>query len=588
MDEKTVPTSSPRGAGAPRGASGRLAPAAPPSSTGAPGDPRFVALPGRPGKIIAIHLSYASRADQRGRRPQHPSYFFKPSSSVAASGSTIERPAGTELLAFEGEIALVIGAPARRVPLAAAWSHVAAVTAANDFGLYDLRANDKGSNVRSKGRDGYTPIGPALIDARAVDPAALRLRTWRNGELVQDDTSAGMIFPLAQLVADLSQHFTLEPGDVILTGTPAGSSVAVPGDVIEVEVSVDGGPTSGRLVTTVVQGQDGFDPELGSLPAADDLQRTEAWGSREAAGLPPEDAGALPEPAPAPAPADAAVPRSGDFTEVGGISAESPTHAKSPDSVTGLGLTGPGPTGLSSELRAKLEAAPVAGLSAQLRKRGLNNVHIDGVSPLHPAPLVGTPLNSAAKLIGTARTLRFVPNREDLFASHGGGYNAQKRAFDAVGEGEVLVIEARGETGSGTLGDVLAIRAHARGAAGIVTDGGVRDAAAVAAVGIPVYSAGVHPAVLGRKHVPWDADVAVACGGTTVLPGDVVVGDADGVIVIPRAMAEEVVDAALAQEDEDAWIAARVAEGHPVDGLFPMNAEWRARFDADRADEESR
>lgn len=524
MDEKTVPTSSPRGAGAPRGASGRVAPAAPPSSTGAPGDPRFGALPGRPGKIIAIHLSYASRADQRGRRPQHPSYFFKPSSSVAASGSTIERPAGTELLAFEGEIALVIGAPARRVPLAAAWSRVAAVTAADDFGLYDLRANDKGSNVRSKGRDGYTPIGPALIDARAVDPAALRLRTWRNGELVQDDTSAGMIFPLAQLVADLSQHFTLEPGDVILTGTPAGSSVAVPGDVIEVEVSVDGGPTSGRLVTTVVQGQDGFDPELGSLPAADDLQRTEAWGSREAAGLPSEDAG------------------------------------------------------LPPELQAKLEAAPVAGLSAQLRKRGLNNVHIDGVRPLHPE----------SKLVGTARTLRFVPNREDLFASHGGGYNAQKRAFDAVGEGEVLVIEARGETGSGTLGDVLAIRAHARGAAGIVTDGGVRDAAAVAAVGIPVYSTGAHPAVLGRKHVPWDADVAVACGGATVLPGDVVVGDADGVIVIPRAMAEEVVDAALAQEDEDAWIAARVAEGHPVDGLFPMNAEWRARFDADRADEESR
>ncbi|MFD4960955.1 fumarylacetoacetate hydrolase family protein [Microbacterium sp. NPDC058389] len=478
-------------------------------------DPRFAALPGRPGKIIAIHLSYASRADQRGRRPADPSYFFKPSSSVAASGSTIERPAGTELLAFEGEIALVIGVPARRVALADAWSHVAAVTAANDFGLYDLRANDKGSNVRSKGGDGYTPIGPALIDARTVDPGHLRVRTWRNGTLVQDDTAGGMIFPLAQLVADLSQHFTLETGDVILTGTPAGSSVAVPGDVIEVEVSVDNGPSSGRLVTTVVQGDAAFDGALGSLPAVDDLQRTEAWGSREAAGLP----------------------------------AESPV--------------------LSAELRAKLEAVPVAGLSAQLRKRGLNNVHVDGVRPLHPD----------AKLVGTARTLRFVPNREDLFASHGGGFNAQKRVFDAVGDGEVIVIEARGETGSGTLGDILAIRAHARGAAGIVTDGGVRDAAAVAAVGIPVYTSGAHPAVLGRKHVPWEGDVAVACGGTTVEPGDVVVGDADGVIVIPPAIAEEVADAALAQEAEDAWIAERVAEGHPVDGLFPMNAEWRARYD---------
>ena len=141
-------------------------------------DQRFSGLPGRPGKIIAVHLSYASRADQRGRRPAAPSYFLKPSSSIAASGGTIERPAGTELLAFEGEIAVVIGTAARRVPLADAWSHVGWVTAANDFGLYDLRAGDKGSNVRSKGGDGFTPIGLTLIDARRVDPAALRLRTW--------------------------------------------------------------------------------------------------------------------------------------------------------------------------------------------------------------------------------------------------------------------------------------------------------------------------------------------------------------------------------------------------------------------------
>jgi 5-oxopent-3-ene-1,2,5-tricarboxylate decarboxylase/2-hydroxyhepta-2,4-diene-1,7-dioate isomerase len=137
-----------------------------------------------------------------------------------------------------------------------------------------------------------------------------------------------------------------------------------------------------------------------------------------------------------------------------------------------------------------------------------------------------------------------------------------------------------GEVGSGTLGDILAIRAHARGAAGIVTDSGIRDYDSVAAVGIPVYSQGAHPAVLGRKHVPWDADVTIGCGGTTVQPGDIIVGDADGVIVIPPGIAEEVVDATLAQEDEDAWVARRVAEGHPIEGLFPMNAEWRARFDA--------
>lgn len=474
----------------------------------------------RPGKIIAIHLSYASRADQRGRRPAHPSYFFKPTSSLGISGGTVERPAGTELLAFEGEIALVIGTAARRVSLDDAWSHVGWVTAANDLGLYDLRANDKGSNVRSKGGDGYTPIGPEYIDASAVDPAELRVRTWVNGELRQDDTTTGLIFPLAQLVADLSQHFTLEPGDVILTGTPAGSSVIVPGDVVEVEVdapNAPGAPSSGALVTTVTQGDVPFDDRIGSLPAVDDLQRTEAWGSREAAGLPPADK-----------------------------------------------------PGLSPELRAKLIEAPTAGLSAQLRKRGHHSCFIDGVS----ANIAGT------KIVGTAKTLRFVPFREDLFASHGGGYNAQKRAFDAVREGEIIVIEARGDDTTGTLGDILALRAQARGAAGVVTDGGVRDFDAVAEIGLPVFSQGAHPSVLGRKHVPWDVDVTISCGGAAVQPGDIIVGDGDGVIVIPPALVEAVVDDALAQEIEDAWIAEQVAAGHLVDGLFPMNAEWRAKYES--------
>ncbi|WP_309102170.1 fumarylacetoacetate hydrolase family protein [Microbacterium sp.] len=489
----------------------------------------------RPGKIIAIHLSYASRADQRGRRPAAPSYFFKPASSVGVSGGTVERPAGTELLAFEGEIALIIGTPARRVPLADAWSYVRWVTASNDLGLYDLRANDKGSNVRSKGGDGYTPLGPDLIDARNVDPAAIRVRSWVNGELRQDDTTGGLIFPLAQLVADLSQHFTLEPGDVILTGTPAGSSVIVPGDVVEIEVDAPaaaGAPSSGRLVTTVTQGDVPFDGELGSLPAVDDLQRAEAWGSREAAGL-PEPAESSREAAGLPANTSAA--------------------------------------GLSPELRAKLLEAPTAGLSAQLRKRGHLACFIDGVS----ANIPGT------KIVGTAKTLRFVPFREDLFRSHGGGYNAQKRAFDAVNEGEVIVIEARGDDTTGTLGDILALRAKTRGAAGVVTDGGVRDYDAVAEIGLPVFSRGAHPSVLGRKHVPWDVDVTIACGGATVQPGDIIVGDGDGIVVIPPSLAEAVADDALAQEVEDAWIAEQVAAGNAVDGLFPMNAEWRSRFEAE-------
>lgn len=483
-------------------------------------DSQFSGLPTRPGKIVAVHLSYGSRADQRGRRPAAPSYFFKATSSMAGTGSELRRPAGIELLAFEGEIALIIGEPAYRVPIEEAWGHVAWVTAANDFGMYDLRANDRGSNVRNKSGDGFTPIGPELISARVIDPAALRIRTWVNGDLAQEGETSDLIFPLAQFVADLSQHFTLETGDVILTGTPAGSSVVEPSDIVEVEVdSPTTGHTSGRLVTKIVEGDGGgFDESLGSLPAVDDRQRIDAWGSAKAAGI------------------------------------EDPVPS------------------LTAELRAKFEQCPVATISQMLRQRGLNNVHIDGVRP-QPG---------AGKVVGTAKTLRFVPNREDLFTTHGGGYNAQKRVFDSVGEGEVIVIEARGEAGTGTLGDILAIRARANGAAGIITDGGVRDYDEVAAIGVPVYSKGPHPAVLGRRHVPWDYDLTIACGGATVQPGDIIVADSDGVVVIPPAIAEEVVNAALAKETEDAWVAKKVAEGGTVEELFPMNAHWRQRYDAER------
>ncbi len=391
--------------------------------------------PGRPGKIIAVHLNYRSRAAQRGRTPAQPSYFFKPASSVAASGDALERPAGTELLAFEGEVALIIGRPARRVSPDEGWAAVSGITAANDFGLYDLRAADKGSNVRSKGGDGFTPLGPAIIPAAAVDPGAVRVRTWLNGELVQDGTSDDLLFPFGRLVADLSQLMTLEPGDVILTGTPAGSSVTQPGDTVEVEVdapTAPGAPSSGRLVTRITEGTVAFG-DFGSKPSVDELQRSEAWG-RWSSGAARSDAAT-----PAPREPATEVPGQAQFV-------------------------------LTDELRSRLASVSTATLSSQLRKRGLNAVSIDGLTSTRPG----------ARLVGTARTLRYLPGREDLFASHGGGYNAQKRAFDAVGAGEVLVIEARGERGSGTVGDLLALRAQVNGAAGIVTDGGVRDLAEVA------------------------------------------------------------------------------------------------------------
>ncbi|MGX1159215.1 2-keto-4-pentenoate hydratase/2-oxohepta-3-ene-1,7-dioic acid hydratase in catechol pathway [Arthrobacter sp. SLBN-100] len=473
-------------------------------------------------KVIAVHINYPSRAAQRGRTPAQPSYFLKPSSSLALSGSRVERPAGCELLGYEGEIALIIGKAARRVGIEDAWSHVAAVTASNDLGVYDLRWADKGSNLRSKGGDGFTPVGPALIPADAVDPAQLRIRTWHNGQLVQDDTTQDLLFPFSRLVADLSQLLTLEEGDIILTGTPAGASVAKPGDVLEVEVSA-ADLTTGRLVTTVEEGTTPF-ADFGAGPQVDDLQREEAWGSREAAGLPAVD------------------------------------NAKATAAVA---------PSLAPELKAKLESVATATLSSQLRKRGLNNVSIDGLQATR----------TDRRVVGLARTLRYVPNREDLFKTHGGGFNAQKRAIDSVNEGEVLVMEARGEKGTGTVGDILALRAQVRGAAAIITDGGVRDFSAVAGLDMPTYFANPHPAVLGRRHIPWDTDITIACGGATVQPGDIIVADSDGILVIPPAIAEELVDDCIQQEQEETFIFQMVKQGNSVDGLYPMNAEWQARYE---------
>lgn len=491
----------------------------------------------RPGKIIAVHLNYPSRAAQRGRTPSQPSYFLKPASSLAETGGTIERPHGTELLAFEGEVAIRIGTPARWVTPSEGWSHVDAVTAANDFGLYDLRAADKGSNLRSKGGDGYTPLGPRWIPAADIDPAGLRVRTWVDGELVQEDSTATLLFDFGRLVADLSQHLTLEAGDVILTGTPAGSSVVEPGQVVEVEVDAPdapGAPSSGRLVTTVIAGTTPFG-DFGALPTVDAEQRAEAYGTSSE------------EVSPAGEPVE--------------------TQISTSSTTGGFALT--------DDLRERFADVAVATLSAVLRRRGYTDVFIEGVHGNH----------TGDRFVGTARTLRLIPFRPDLFASHGGGYNAQKRVFDAVEPGEVIVIESRGERGTGTVGDVLALRAQVRGAAAIVTDGGVRDADAVAAIRIPVFSQGPHPSVLGRRHVPWETDVTVACGGAAVQPGDVVVGDGDGVIVIPAALVVEVLAEAERTEAEDAWVAAQVAAGEAVDGLFPMNAEWRARYERETRDD---
>lgn len=464
-----------------------------------------------PSKIIAVHLNYPSRARERGRIPAQPSYFLKPPSSLAGTKEAIVRPQGCELLGFEGEIALVIGSRAQRVRPEDAWSYVRWVTAANDAGVYDLRYADRGSNLRSKGADGFTPIGPRLLDARRLDPAALRLRTWVNGELVQDDTTDTLLFPFGQLVADLSRLVTLEPGDVILTGTPAGASVVSPGDVVEVEVtgeSTDGELSTGRLRNPIATG-----PELepyGAMPRTDPAERESAYGS-----------GYVPAPL------------------------------------------------LPEDLATGLRSVAVATLSAQLRARGLPHMSLDGVHPLAP----GT------HLVGVAHTLRYLPLREDLFQRYGTGMNAQKRAIEELRPGHVLVMDARRDPTAGTLGDILALRAARRGAAGVVTDGAVRDSAAVAGLGLPVYAASRHPSVLGRRHVPWDTGVPIACGGALVQPGDLIVGDDDGVIVVPPDLAEELIADCREQERQERFITERVTAGESIDGLYPLGPAWQDAYE---------
>jgi regulator of RNase E activity RraA len=283
-----------------------------------------------------------------------------------------------------------------------------------------------------------------------------------------------------------------------------------PGDVVEVEVdSIDPARpgTTGRLRTPVVEG-----PPLasyGAQPAVDAVLRAEAFGT-----------------------APVSEPR------------------------------------VEDDLPARMGTVAVATLSAQLRRRGLDNVTIDGVHPARPG----------SRFAGRARTLRYLPLREDLFAERGGGFNAQKRAIEAVGPGEVLVMEARGERGTGTVGDILALRAQLRGAAAIVTDGGLRDSAAVAALDLPVFHAGAHPAVLGRRHVPWDIDLPIGCGGATVIPGDIVVGDDDGVVVVPAELAEDVLAAAIEQESQEEFITEQVRAGHGVAGLYPLSGHWKDAY----------
>ena len=209
--------------------------------------------PVEPSKIVAVHLSYRSRVEEyRARIPGEPSYFLKPPSALNGHRAPVPRPRGARFLNYEGELAVVVGRRMRGVPEEEALGYVAGYAPANDVGLHDFRHADRGSMLRVKGQDGFLPIGPALVPAELFDPTSFELRTYLNGEVVQQAGAGDMLFGVAYQLADLCRLITLEPGDVVLTGTPANSRPMEPGDVVEVEI--DGlGRLSNRVVDSGVE-----------------------------------------------------------------------------------------------------------------------------------------------------------------------------------------------------------------------------------------------------------------------------------------------------------------------------------------------
>ena len=245
--------------------------------------------PCEPSKIICVHLNFRSRAVEFGRDldGETPTYFTKPPTALNAHRGDLVRPADCHWLNYEGEIAAIVGRPLKNASREQIWDHLAGFSPANDVGAHDFRGTDAGSMLRVKGMDGFCPIGPGIVSG--VDVRRSTLRTYLNGEIVQEAPVSEMVWGIDYLLADLSRHITLLPGDVVLTGTPWNSRPMAPGDVVEVEV--DG---LGRLTNTVVEGP-APGHAVGHQPASSKAVRAVALGKdyhrmkNEGYGVEPSD-----------------------------------------------------------------------------------------------------------------------------------------------------------------------------------------------------------------------------------------------------------------------------------------------------------
>jgi regulator of RNase E activity RraA len=228
---------------------------------------------------------------------------------------------------------------------------------------------------------------------------------------------------------------------------------------------------------------------------------------------------------------------------------------------------------LNAEVLAKLETTNSATLSTLLLKRGLRNTAIRGVRPLRP---------DGAPLVGPATTVRYIPAREDIDGSEYSSSpdNFQRKAIDTIPDGHVLVLDCRNLPDIAGIGAVLARRLIYRRAAGLVLDGGVRDSVDIAALGLPTFCTGpAAPANLVAHHAS-DMNQPIACGGVAVYPGDIIFGDAEAVIVIPRKWADEIADEAVVMDRQEAFLKLEIESGKSTFGVYPPNAETLERYRA--------
>lgn len=231
------------------------------------------------------------------------------------------------------------------------------------------------------------------------------------------------------------------------------------------------------------------------------------------------------------------------------------------------------PDSISQATLSALAGVSTATLTMQLLKRGLRSAFMAGVKPL-----VGS-----GRIVGLAETWRFVPMREDISTVKSLGLPGNSRdAIEAAPEGCIIVADAFGCTRSGIIGDILAARMVQRGIKAMVTDGAVRDEIGVLATGLPVFAAGAAaPPSIAAVHFA-DHGQVIGCGGVMVRPGDVIVGDSDGVVVIPAEMAGSVAEDSVAQEDFEAYVLAEVRAGKPLTGLYPPSAETTTAYEEEQ------